>query len=238
MKKLISPKMLFLYAMILLSISLIYKGNNQKHVHYLSIGDGYSEGIDCYGRIDYGYSDYLKDKLQEKNQVKFYTNNFSDKNISIKVLQSNIINNQIIEVRKRKIALKEELQNANLLTLNVGLNDLIYSVTLESEMNPRKLDRIVEEIEQDFEELLKEIRKYYKKEIYVIGYPNYLNDYYLSLGIRKFNNYLREQKEIRYITPINNPKYFLNPKSNYPTKEGYQAIARKIYKNYTKNLEK
>ncbi|MBQ8131038.1 MAG: SGNH/GDSL hydrolase family protein [Bacilli bacterium] len=238
MKKFISPKMIFLYCLVFLSVTIIYKNHGQSQIHYLSLGDGYSKGINSYGMIDYGYSDYLKDKLKKENKIQFYTKDFSNKNISIKLLQSNIINNQIIVVNNHKIALKEELQNSNLLTINVGLNDLIYYESLESELNNRKIDQILKEVESDFDSFIKEIRKYYKKEIYVVGYPNNIEDYYLSLSIQKYNNYLRNQKEVIYITPLSNPKYFQNPKSNYPTKEGYEEIANKIYKKYTKNLEK
>ncbi len=234
MKKLFSPKMILLDIITISSIILISKKGAIDQIHYLSLGDGYSKGINSYGIIDYGYSDYLKDKLD----IKFYTKDFSKKDLSIKLLQSNIINNQIIVVNNQKIALKEELQNSDLITLSIGLNDLIYQLSLEPNLNIRTIDKILESTTQDFESLIKEIRKYYKKDIYVVGYPNNITDYYLSLSIRKYNNYLSNNKELIYITPINNTKYYNNPKSNYPTKDGYQAISSKIYKKYIKTLEK
>lgn len=238
MKKLFSTKMLLLYTLTILSLFLISRKSTINQIHYLAIGDGYSKGINAYGIIDYGYSDYLKDILIKTNRIKFYTNEFSKKDLSIKMLQSNIINNQIIVVDNQKIALKEELQNSDLITLSIGLNDLIYQLSLEPTLNIRIIDKILENAKQDYEELIKEIRKYYKKDIYVVGYPNHLDDYYLSLSIRKFNNYLANNKDLIYITPINNTKYYNNPKSNYPTKDGYQVIATKIYKKYIKTLEK
>lgn len=238
MKKLFSPKMILLYIMTIISIFIISKKSTINQIHYLSLGDGYSEGINSYGIKDYGYSDYLKDRLTKTNKLKFYTKDFSKKDLSIKLLQSNIINNQIIVVDNQKIALKEELQNSDLITLSIGLNDLIYELSLEPTKNIRIIDKILEETKQDYDSLIKEIRKYYKKDIYVVGYPNHLDDYYLSLSIRKLNNYLSNNKELVYITPTNNKKYYNNPKSNYPTKDGYQAIASKLYKKYIKTLEK
>ncbi len=238
MKKLISPKMIILHLITLISIILISKKSTIHQLHYLSLGDGYSQGINSYGIIDYGYSDYLKDKLNRTNKLKFYTKDFSRKDISIKLLQSNIINNEIIVLNKQKIALKEELQNSDLITLSIGLNDLIYYLSLESDKNIRIIDKILQDTEESFESLIKEIRKYYKKDIYVIGYPQQVEDYYLSLSIRKYNSFLANHKDLIYITPINNTKYYNNPKSNYPTKEGYQVLSNKIYKKYTKMLEK
>lgn len=239
MKKLISPKMQFLLVLILLSTFLIYNKTNSNNITYLSLGDSYALGINSYGIEDYGYSDYLKDKFKDKNKLKFYTKHFSSKDMSIKVLQSNITNNIKSDKSEHKIGLKEELQNTDILTLNIGLNDLKYSILLENEMSYNKLDLIIHKITEDFDELIKEIRKYYKKDIYVIGYPiNYLESYYLSLGIRKLNESFQKNKNITFISTSyleqNKNKFFSNPKSNYYNREAQKDISIKIYNMYIK----
>ena len=67
---------------------------------------------------------------------------------------------------------------------------------------------------------------------------NYLESYYTSIGIRKLNDYLRNNKQIIYI-PVdtlenNKEKYFSNPNSNYPNRKGYLELANNIYKIYSK----
>ena len=57
-------KLVFL-TIVILSVFLIYKSTNNKYLNYTSIGDGLSKGIDSYGNIDYGYSDYVKDYLKD-----------------------------------------------------------------------------------------------------------------------------------------------------------------------------
>ncbi len=239
MKKLISPKMQFLFFIILISIFLIYKKNCSNNITYLSLGDGYALGTNSYGIADYGYSDFLKDKFKKQNQLKFYTKDFSNKDMSIKMLQSNISNNEKSERSKHKIGLKEELQNADIITINVGLNDLKYSILLEEEMSYNKLDLIINKLTLDFNDLIKEIRKYYKKDIFVIGYPiNYLESYYLSLGTRKLNEVYQKNRDIIFISTSyleqNKEKFFSNPKSNYYNSKGHKDIANKIFTRYSK----
>ncbi len=239
MKKLISPKMQLLVLIIFVSILTIYKITNHNNITYLSLGDGYSRGINSYGIEEYGYSDYLKDRLEEKNKLKLYTKNFSENNKSIKMLYNDIINNKKINSNNQYFYLKEQLQEADIITLQVGLNDLKYEIMVEENINYEKVEDIIEKIKKEYNTLIKEIKRYYKKDLYVIGYPiNYLESYYTSIGVRKLNNYLRNNKEITYI-PIdylenNKDKYFSNPNSNYPNREGYLELANNIYKIYSK----
>ena len=239
MKKLISPKMQLLVLIIFISILSIYKITNHNNITYLSLGDGYAKGVNSYGIEEYGYSDYLRDKLQEKNKLKFYTKDFSKNNKSIKMLYNDIINNKKITNNNQTFYLKEELQEADIITLHIGLNDLKYEIMVEENMNYEKLEKIIEKLKKEYDTLIKEIKRYYKKDLYVIGYPiNYLESYYTSIGIRKLNDYLRNNKQIIYI-PVdtlenNKEKYFSNPNSNYPNRKGYLELANNIYKIYSK----
>lgn len=242
MKKLISPKMLFLYISIFISVFLIFKFNNHNNITYLSLGDSYALGKDCYGIKDYGYSDYLKDQLHDTRKLKEYINVYSEDDLLIENLKNNITQNKISELEKQKIFFKESLQNADLMTLSIGIGDLRYKFLLDEEMDYKRIDKELKQIENNFDDLIKEIRKYYKKNIYVIGYPNNsLDSYYLSMAIRKYNAFLKDHKEIIYISTdeleYDKEKYFLNDKSNYYNKEGYKVISDKIFKTYQKSLK-
>lgn len=239
MKKLISPKMQLLVLIIFISILTIYKITNHNNITYLALGDGFSRGINSYGIEEYGYSDYLRDKLQKNDKLKLYTKDFSENNKSIKMLYNDINNNKKITNNNQNFYLKEALQEADIITLHIGLNDLKYEVMVEENMNYEKLEQIIEKIKKEYDSLIKEIKRYYNKDLYVIGYPiNYLESYYTSIGIRKLNDYLRNKKEIIYISidtlENNKEKYFSNPNSNYPNRDGYLELANNIYKIYTK----
>lgn len=242
MKKLVSPKMLFLFIIIIISTLLIFNTTNNNNITYLSLGDSYALGKDSFGINDYGYSDFLKDKLIENNQLKEYINVYSEDEMTIEKLENYIDNNKKNVLIKQKIYLKKALQEADVLTLSIGMADLKYQFLLDEDMNYSKITEELNLIEKKFDDLINKIKKYYNNDIYVIGYPNNsLDSYYLSMAIRKYNSFLRDHKDINYISvddlEFERDKYFLNSKSNFYNKAGYKIISDKIYEKFEKNLK-
>ena len=239
MKKLISPKMIFLYLLIVLSTITIFKNNNINNITYLNIGDGYAKGLDSFGINRYGYGDYLRDKLKENKELKEYINYFTSNDMTIEKLENLISNNTYCVSKEQKKSFKGYLQEADLLTLSIGLNDIKYKNISVEEIDSIKMEESLTQVENRFNNLIKEIKKYYKYDIYVIGYPiNNLDSYYLSMSIRKFNDYLETNNNIIFISPRElDSKYFLNPKTNYYNIEGHKLISDSIYKTYEKSLK-
>src|SRR5699024_7779191 len=135
-------------------------------------GDGYALGINSYSEIDYGYSDYIKDELLTDKRLKLYTKDFSKKDQSIEHLYESITTNEKITIDSLEINLKQTLRESNLITMTIGLNDLIYHIAITPEMSEYHLNKIIEEINNNLNKLIKEIKKYYPKTIYIIGYPD------------------------------------------------------------------
>lgn len=238
MKKLISPKMIFLYLLIIVSTMIIFNKNNNNNITYLNIGDGYAKGLDSFGINRYGYGDYLRDKLQNHNELKEYINIFTDNNMTIDNIENYIVNSNYCVSKKQKKSFKGYLQEADLITLSIGINDLKYE-NLSEELDSTKMNESLVKVETKFNNLIKEIKKYYKHTIYVIGYPiNNLDSYYLSMSIRQYNDFLENNPNIIYISPkLLDSKYFLNPKTNYYNIEGHRLISESIYKTYEKSLK-
>ena len=69
--------------------------------------------------------------------------------------------------------MKQALRDANILTISIGLNDLIYRKSIQTNNIGNKEDIIIQNIMIDLDELITEIKKYYKYEIYIIGYYNF-----------------------------------------------------------------
>ena len=239
MKKIL--KLVFLI-IVILSIFLIYKFTNNKYLNYTSIGDGLSKGIDSYANIDYGYSDYIYDYLKEKDQLKLYSKDFTSQEMSINDLKSKIFLDEKVNYKNRKINLKNILSESDILTMSIGLNDLIYKLSILDIKSIKKIDRIVDDIYIEFIELITEIKKFYNGDIYLVGYyvsPKY--DYKINYAIEKLNEKYKNTPDIIYIATdyflSNNKKYLVNPNSYYPNSAGYQAISRKIITKLTKKLE-
>lgn len=228
---------LIIFLLVIFVIFLIYKENHNHYFNYTSLGDGYALGINSYSEIDYGYSDYIKDELLTDKRLKLYTKDFSKKDQSIEHLYESITTNEKITIDSMEINLKQTLRESNLITMTIGLNDLIYHVAITPEMSEYQLNKIIEEIDNNLNKLIKEIKKYYPKTIYIIGYPNIpIENIYIKEGIDKLNELYQNTKGITYIatTDVIYNSDFLNPNNIYPSKEGYKKIADKVLQKLNK----
>lgn len=234
---------LIILLLVIISIFIIFNLTNKNNINYTSIGDGFALGKNSYGEINYGYSDYIRDYLKEEDKLNFYTKSFSKENISISKLTADIITNKKIKIKNEEINIKQTLRETSILTMSIGINDLIYRVNIEDNLTDEKINNIVNDVYKEFNELIKEIRKYYPHKIYVIGYyTENINNYYLKLAINKLNKKQQTNEEIIYIDTKNifenNKSLLSNPKSIYPNRTGYKEISNEIIAKITKKLEK
>ena len=228
MKRVIKLSILILIS---LSVYFIYQETNHKNIKILVLGDSLSLGINSYGIKEYGYVDYYKDYLVKKNKKISINKDYSKKELTIEELKEKI---------KTTPNLKKELSESHQLILNVGYNDLLYKLSLEQNNKNINLNKNIKEIESSYQELIKEIDKYYNNSIILIGYPpSNQDDYYKNIGIKKINKILKNTPKSSYIDTyqlLNHKElFFSNPHSYYPNRYGYQAIAKKIIE---KTLEK
>ena len=217
-----------LFSIIVLSCSVffIYK-NVDKKILILNIGDSISLGINSFGIKEYSPVDYYKDYLIKQQKKVFLNNCYSRKDITIKELK------EIIENTSK---IKKSLIESHILFLSLGYNDIIYEINLEEEMNENKNKKIIYKIKSNYENLLKEIRKYYKKEIVIIGiHESKIDNYYIKKSIREINKYLENNNNIIYINTNHILKssndYYSNPQNSYPNYLGYRKIAENIIKS-------
>lgn len=228
MKKLL--KLLFLI-FIIVSVFFIYKKTKDSKYTILSLGDNLSLGIDSYGIKGPSYIDFYKNYILKKKEKVIKNDQYSKKDLTI---------NALLQDLKENNNLKKDLSSANILILTVGYNDLIYKINLNENINSEILKKEVQEIQKDYLNLLKEIRKYYKNKIVVIGYfASNKTDYYINTGIKELNKTLQSAKNITYIDTYDllkpKRKYFSNKNSYYPNLQGYLRISKKII---IKTLEK
>jgi len=221
---------LFILIVISFSVYFIYQETKDKSITVLNIGDGLALGINSFGIKEYSYINYYRDYL---NQTKKATiiNEYSKRDLSI---------NKLLDTIKTNPKLRRDLMEAHQLILVVGYNDLKYQMSLENTLTTSKLINIISSINNDYQNLIEEIRKYYKNEIIVLGYyDSNEEDYYFNKGLESLNDILSASKEVTFISTENlltdYKKYFSNPHSYYPNRYGYEAIANKII---LKTLEK
>lgn len=212
---------------------LIYQKFQDKRVTYTSIGDGFASGLNSFQDKSYGYSDYLKDYLEKKDLLKNYYPNFSYSDMTVKDLYKDILLNAHDENNNN---IRQVLRESNLLTVSVGINDLIYKMDVDKNISEYRKKKIIEEIITNFDRVIEEIRKYYQNDIIVIGYYNfYPQNSVERILLNDLNSGLKEYSEKNNLTFVDNSNlnsnlddYLDNPNIFYPNYRGYEKIFTNI----------
>ena len=230
---------------ICLLVYTIYYFNHTDKITYISIGDSLSVGIDSNGNTNYGYSNYLAKYLEDKDLLKSYNNYFSTSGTRIIDLKNKLETNWTIKKDGKSLSLKKCLREAELVTLSVGMDDILTELTLSTvsveNLSNKEITTIVDKTVNELDSLFKELSKYAKKDIIFIGFYNPLEEETLTAErlytylITKTKN-LCKTYDIEYLDIYNlfkkNKDYIDNPTNIYPTTEAYQMIAAKIIENY------
>jgi len=214
-----------------LSVFLIYLGFKDEKIYYLSMGDYLALGTNSYGVKDYGYSDYIKDYIVETNKLEIYVN-YSNKNMRTIDLIKDIEDNVKIQVGDKQKTIQNALIKADILTLSIGMNDLLDNVKFNVDFSKNDLYDKLDEVLKDYEALFKLLRVYCKEKIILVGMYNSLEEElsdFFKFADNKIAN-LASNYDIKYISISDEFKditYFENNKL-YPNKLGHELIFNKI----------
>ncbi len=140
---------------------LIYIENKDNKIYYVNI-DSTNKGE---------YNNYIKTKLLENNKLEKYVNDFSSKDLRTTDLIEEIKTNK----KQRQKTIQQVLIKADLITLNIGINDISYKIGKSTE---QELINYTDEIFNDIEKLFKLLRVYSKENIYIIKFNNSYGEYY------------------------------------------------------------
>ncbi len=245
-------KKLILGLVVFLSVFVIYLGTNDKKMNYIALGDSLAKGQNPYGEINYGYADYIANYLERNDLLKFYTKDFAESGDKISDLLEKIKDNRTVQVGDQIINIKSTLRESDLVTISIGANDFIKSFQLESlvqDLSDENLLKKVDEILPQLDEVLKEVRKYAKNEIIVVGYYNPLPratklveekiDQLFSYADQAYQNICKKY-DITYLgiydTFKNHDDYLPNPMDIHPNIKGYEAISNIVIDHLEKNI--
>ena len=174
-------KLIKLIILIIISLSvyfIYYKTNNSKYI-ITSIGDKLSMGINSFGVKEKSYIDYYKEYLEQEKQQVIVNKKYTSKTQSIK---------QTVLQLKNMPEFKRTISDSNLIIITLGYNDILYDLSIEEKYNSNSVNKIVENTITSYNELIKEIKKYYHNDIYVIGYyktkkdNEYINEAIIQLN--------------------------------------------------------
>ncbi len=238
-------KRLMASGLVLIAIFIIYLTTVDKRIYYVALGDSLAIGQNPYGKIGYGYSDYVANYLKKNNLLEFYTKGFAKSGYRTIDLNRAIVDNKKIKINDDILSIKNALINADIVTLSIGANDLFYKVGInDMTFNLEKKDEIykyIDEIVIDVDKLLTLIRQYCKEDIIMIGYYNPLSklsskytrelDPMFMYGNEQLKR-IAYKHNVHYIDIyeifMENPQYLPNPLDIHPSTEGYEAIASQV----------
>lgn len=221
---------------IALAVFLIYLGFKDNDIYYLSIGDSLAYGTTPYGGKDYGYGEYVRDYLQDKDKLEVYVDGLVKPNKRTIDIIKDIKDNVEITVNGKKKTFQNALIKADFITVSIGLNDFIGDLKIGSDFGIQDLYNRFEQAYIDMEDLFKLMREYCKEPIVLVGYYDPTNSESLQDYFKYINQKTKELAEAYNITfvdittPLQSGKYFENMNSFFPNKDGYQVIGKEIVK--------
>ena len=185
-------------------------------------------GIDENTVIKSGYNKGIVDYLIQNNKLEKNIDDFIDEKMQITDMYNAIDMNK--ESINQNLTIKNALIKSDLVTLSVGMNDLLYLKSIGTENNSYKY---LNELIKDIDELLKLIRKYCKEDILFIGaHPvDIIPEEWVSYFNKKVK-ILCDYYNIMYLDIEN--ELSCHKKTKFLNEECYSSIENKI-KEYIDN---
>ena len=209
-------KILLIFLVFIITFVIYYFNINHK-VYYLSLGDYLSYGINSQNKVDNSYSINIRNKY--KDNLENYVNYSNTDDYRVMDLINDIKYNKEINYNKKKYKLQNLLIKSNIITISIGMNDLIYTKNTNYDYIDQLLD--------DIEKLIVILRKFNKDKIYYLGFYNIIDDSekidYLNKRLKK----ICKNNKIKYVDISQLTKYIKY--NNYPTNDGYYYITEQIY---------
>ena len=161
---------------------MIYLKTKDVSVYYVNF-------IDSKLSFDTKYSSYIVNKLKEEEKLEEFIE-FEYEDYRITDFTKAIRDNSYIYINDKKHTIQNALIKADLLTLNIGNNDIEYGLLKETEED---IYNYLDTLLLDLDTLLKEIKKYTKEQIMLIGYYDFEKEKekyveYFSLKVEKICN--------------------------------------------------
>jgi lysophospholipase L1-like esterase len=221
-------------------IYLIFQRENK--IYYIALGDGMALGENPYSTYGYGYPDFIKDYLKEKNRLSFFTKAFAKEDLRTIDLIKQIEDNYTISINDKKLTINQAINKANLITLSIGNVDLFYKLKINNNyfsfQDIKNIYKDVNEVFKGIEDTIKYLRENYHKKLVVVGFYNpltdneYINNEVLNEIFRYADDVFKSYaKKYNYIyIPVNNyiggnKDLLPNPNSVHVNYNGYKLIS-------------
>ena len=210
-------KKIIFIVFVIFTVLFIYSLNAKEKIYYASIGDHLSYGINNFNRINNSYSDNIKKYY--KNSLNNYVNYSNINDYRVTDLISDINYNKVVKFKNHEYKLQNILVKANLITLSIGMNDIITKKNITYDY----VDSVLKEIDN----LFKIIRKYNKDKIYFLGFYDVINNKKIIEYANRRAEKICIKNKINYVNIEKLSDYIIS--DIYPTDDGYKYITDQVF---------
>lgn len=205
-------KVLF-YILVVASIFIIYNVTKDNKVYYVALGDYLSLSDDV------NYTNLLRNKYEKQKKLQEYNNFFIQKDYRINDMIYIIQENTRIKGKN----IKNLLIKADLVTLSIGNNDLIYKFSFNS-ASKSDLIKYVDEMMIDMDKLLSELRTNCKEKIVILSFycPNFYKNNPLYNEIVVYANKKLKKLSTTYQIDLIDIHSIINQNSNFQDETLYK----------------
>lgn len=197
-----------------------------------SFGDGLSIGMTPYNVAGTSFNDYLKEKLETKDDLESYNNEFSYVHQTIHELNEHLNNNDYGKTTRTPI--KQIIAKSDLLTLAIGVDEFASKSQVE-EITSEIIDNYID----DMNIFLKNIREFYDKQIIVIGvYPALQFSKKDAVEVNSKLKVLCGKYDATFLDILAtslHEEYYLEKTSYYMNYLAHKDISKGLYLMYKKN---
>ncbi|WP_096202976.1 GDSL-type esterase/lipase family protein [Bacillus sp. FJAT-45350] len=257
-----TSKLSFLITIVMLLL-LILPSNTlgeNKEISYVALGDSLAAGMtplrDSNGlpQFDKGYPEFIQLLVQTETNVNL--RNFAVAGYTSSHILEDIQNDgrefftfQGVDLPVHTTGLRSHIENANIITLNGGANDLFqYLQVKDGEVNVDfiNLQQAIPKVKQNMHDIISEIKTLNPEaNIYIMGYYNsfpYIDEQFRNLILSILDNLneslyqLTETSDSIHFIPTadviasNHQTYLPNPNDVHLSLLGYEAIANEFMK--------
>jgi lysophospholipase L1-like esterase len=220
------------------------KNINKVHFDYVALGDSLAAGRTPYGVDEDGYVDYLASRF-EQSQYNVELDNYGVSGYSTTHIQNELFN----PTNTKYASLRESISNAELVTIDIGANDLLPALT-EIQANPALATTVLKGIGERLFLILSEIDKINPEtKVYVMGYYNpfpHLPEQQQAAIIPlldAFNQTIQSVASMNSDIFVPTAKviekhekdYLPNPADIHLNIEGYKVVAKEFWKAIQEN---
>ncbi|MFJ7841539.1 S-layer homology domain-containing protein [Lysinibacillus sphaericus] len=217
---------------------------------YIALGDSLAHGMNEVGAIGLGYTDFVAQALQQEGLLTSYNKGFAYSGYTTKNVLTDLQDDVEKPVtgfgyRNDRAKLRASIQEAELITLTAGANDLLPILKQSATgIDTAAIIKASQEAINNIAAILKEIKKLNPQvQIYVMGYynsfPYYSEDlqtqFKMLLGLMNASIKTTAEKAGAIFVPTYDvvakdvPNFLPNPENIHLSEAGYLAVAKQAF---------